>query len=195
MAESGVIADYLEALRGKLPAAYVEELADGLDEEYQHQRERGQGPDAAAAAAIAEFGDADRILAAFTEAAPARRTVRTLLATGPLVGGCWAVVLIAGHAWTWPVPHIVRIVFGVVLLSVIAVLLGAVRAGQYCRALNAATVGCVGLLVLDTTMLAALLRLMPGPCWVLLLALPAGMTRIAYTLEALHTMQIRPRTG
>jgi hypothetical protein len=42
----------------------------------------------------------------FTRQAPGRRAARLLLATGPLVGACWAAALTSGRAWTWPVSAI-----------------------------------------------------------------------------------------
>ena len=60
--------------------------------------------DAAAEAAVVEFGAPDLIAREFTRAHPARRAARRLLAAGPAVGLCWAVALITSRAWTWPVP-------------------------------------------------------------------------------------------
>ena len=72
----------------------VEELADGLGETYRRHLGLGLGPEAAAQAAVAEFGEPELIAAELARAHPARR----LLAIGPLVGSCWAAALLTGHA-------------------------------------------------------------------------------------------------
>src|SRR5438034_11542709 len=114
----GLISGYLDALAGQLPGPVVEELADGLEETYRRHLGLGLTPGTAARAAVAEFGDPDLIAAEFTRAHPARRAARRLLAAGPVVGACWAVALLTGRAWTWPVPAAARIVPGVILTVV-----------------------------------------------------------------------------
>lgn len=79
-------------------------------------------PDLAAGSAIAEFGDLQIIVSAFARVNPARRGARRLLLTGPVVGSCWAAVLIISRAWTWPVPLAARIALGLALLTVIGLL-------------------------------------------------------------------------
>jgi hypothetical protein len=49
-----------------LPPRIVEELADGLEETYRHRLAEGLAEDAAARAAVAEFGEPPVIVAAFT---------------------------------------------------------------------------------------------------------------------------------
>ena len=66
MPEPSLISTYLAELSAQLPARVVEELADGLDETRQHYLDQGLNPDAAASAALAEFGEPDVITAAFT---------------------------------------------------------------------------------------------------------------------------------
>jgi len=97
----GLISGYLDALAGQLPGPVVEELAGGLEDTYR--RHLGLASEAARAA-VAEFGDPGLIAAEFARAHPARRAARRLLAAGPVVGACWAVALVTGRAWTWPVP-------------------------------------------------------------------------------------------
>ncbi len=80
MPHTSLITDYLTALSAQLPAPIVEELADGLDQTHQHYLRQGLGPDAAADAAVAEFGEPQVIVAAFTRLSPARRAARRLLA-------------------------------------------------------------------------------------------------------------------
>jgi len=100
----GLISGYLDALAGQLPGPVVEELAGGLEDTYRRHLGLGLASEAAARAAVAEFGDPGLIAAEFARAHPARRAARRLLAAGPVVGACWAVALVTGRAWTWPVP-------------------------------------------------------------------------------------------
>jgi len=80
MAGPGMITDYLAALSAQLAAPVVEELADGLDQTAQRYLDQGLAPEAAAAAAIAEFGTPEVILASFTRLSPALGRPRA---------GCW----------------------------------------------------------------------------------------------------------
>ena len=102
------------------PARWWRKLADGLEETYRRHLGLGLVPEAAAEAAVAEFGDPELIAAEFARAHPARRAARRLLVTGPVVGSCWAVALITSRAWTWPVPMAADIVPGLALVMVIA---------------------------------------------------------------------------
>src|SRR5260370_24507184 len=108
MPESSLIAGHLAALAARLPARIVEELADGLDETYRRYLDGGLGDEAAARAAIAEFGDPQLIAASFTAAGPARRAARRLLVSGPGAGLCWGIVCMTTPPWTWPRPHAAR---------------------------------------------------------------------------------------
>ena len=74
--EPRLITGYLEVLAAQLPGPIVEELADGLTETYRSHLSRGLSADAAAEAAVEEFGSAEEILAGF---APARVTLGLLL--------------------------------------------------------------------------------------------------------------------
>jgi hypothetical protein len=58
-----------------------------------------------------------------------RAAARLLLATGPVVGACWAAALILIRAWAWPVPAVARLSFGTVLL--LAVLALAARSPRW----------------------------------------------------------------
>ena len=56
---------YLDTLSWQLPEPVVEELADGLEETYQRYLRVGLDLEEAAAAAVAEFGAPDVIVAEF----------------------------------------------------------------------------------------------------------------------------------
>ena len=186
MAESGVIEDYLTVLSAQLPAPIVEELADGLDQTWMRYRGQGLEPGAAASAAIAEFGDPHAILADFIRLSPARRTARKLLASGPVVGGSWAMALVMSRAWTWPVPAAVRLVFGLALIGVIGVLVGAAFGRRYQSVGRAGTAGCVGMTVLDVAAVLTALLAAPALAWPLALAVAASAGRLTYTSRALR---------
>jgi len=145
----GLISSYLDTLAGQLPGPVVEELAGGLEDTYRRHLGLGLAPEAAAQAAVAEFGDPGLIAAEFIRAHPARRAARGLLAAGPVVGACWAVALITGRAWTWPVPIAARIVPGVILVAVVALLAAAARGIRYRPVGRAGTAGCAGTAALD----------------------------------------------
>src|SRR6266496_402195 len=150
-----LIDGYLAELSADLPGRIVEELADGLDETYRHYVSQGKDPDAAARLAVAEFGEPQVVVTAFTEASRGRKTARRLLAAGPAVGTCWAIVLITGRAWTWPIPAVARVVFGVALITVIGLLAAAALGRHYRLVCWAAAAACVGTALLDTAMACA----------------------------------------
>lgn len=188
MAEPGLIGGYLAELSAQLPAPIVAELADGLDQTHQHYLQQGLGPDAAAKAALAEFGEPQIIVAAFSHANPARRAARRLLATGPMVGACWGAALIINRAWTWPVPVGVRILLGMALITVIALLAAAAFSGHYRSAGRAATAGCIGMTALDATMLIAILLAAPAVVWPIIVATAASVARITFTARSLRSV-------
>jgi hypothetical protein len=192
MAEPRLIRDYLTELSAQLPASIVTELADGLRLTHQRYLGRGLDPSAAAKAALAEFGEPQVVVAAFTQASPARRAARALLATGPLAGACWATVLITKHAWTWPVTA--RILPAAALIAVVVLLATAARSTRYRTTCRAAATACLGLTALDATVLTTTTVIVPALTWPIILAATASTVRIAYTTRALHTIQ-GPLTG
>jgi len=127
-------------------------------------------------------------VAAFTRLSPARHAARTLLAAGPVVGGCWAAALITGRAWTWPIPATVRLLFGVVLITVIGLLAAAAFGRRYLSARRAGAVACVGITVLDGVMLIAVVLAIPVLIWPVILAAAASAARLAFTARALRAV-------
>ena len=184
MAGHVLIDAHLVELRRRLPANRFDELADGLAETYEHHLREGLNPATAASKAIADFGTVEQIIAAFTENAPGRQTALALLASGPVVGGCWAASLITAQAWTWPLPLVAPAAFGVTLFATVALLaIVATTATSYLRTRLAAISG-IATIALDIALLFAAIRIAPALVWPMALAVPASLARIAYTTRA-----------
>jgi hypothetical protein len=188
MPQASLTTDYLTALSAQLPATVVEELADGLGQTEQRYLSEGLPPDAAAGAAMAEFGEPQVIVAAFTRLSPARHAARRLLAAGPLVGGCWATALIAGRAWTWPVPGAARLLFGIALIAVIGLLATAAFGRRYLSARRAGAAACAGITALDSIMLITVMLAIPALIWPVILAAAASAARLAFSARALRAV-------
>ena len=191
MSEPRLISDYLAVLAAELPAPIVEELAGGLAETYQCYLRQDLAPDLAAGSAVAEFGDPHVIVSAFARVNPARRGARRLLLTGPVVGGCWATVLITGRAWAWPVPLAARIVLGLALLTVIGLLAAAALGTRYRLAARAGIAGCLGVTMLDTIMITGVMLAIPSMTWVTTGAIAASTARIALSVQTLRPILTR----
>jgi hypothetical protein len=188
MPQANLTTDYLTALSAQLPATVVEELADGLGQTQERYLSEGLTPDAAADAAMAEFGEPQVIVAAFTRLSPARHAARRLLAAGPVVGGCWAAALITGRAWTWPVPGAARLLFGAALISVIGLLAAAAFGRRYRSARRAGAAGCAGITALDSIMLITVMLAIPVLIWPLILAAAASAARLTFSARALRAV-------
>lgn len=190
MPQHPLIDAYLLVLRGQLPGEVVDELADGLMETYDHLQAGGLAPDQAARAALVGFGTTEEIVAGFAHLIPGRRTARALLASGPLLGGCWAITLLASHAWRWPIPVAGRVGFAALLLGVVAVLAMAARASYQHTRRSAALAGISGLLLLDASAIIAVTLLARTPQWPLLLGIAASLSRICLTAPTLRSLLI-----
>ena len=186
MAEHRLIQDYTGVLFAELPDRLAEEVADGLADAYAKYVGRGLSPDAAERAAVAEFGDARDVVNGFTVASPARRVARRLVITGPAVGFCWAVALIAAHAWAWPVPMLAPILVGATLITSVIVLMTAALGRGYRAVHRAGAVGCVGLATLDATDIGLVLIAAPKFGWLLALAALASATRLTCVARVLR---------
>ena len=178
-----LIGDYLAELSAELPARIVDELADGLDEAYRCYLGQGLDQDAAARAAVAEFGEPQVIAAAFTRASSGRRTARRLLAAGPLVGLCWGIALVTARAWQWPVPVIARVVVGAALITVIGLLAAAVLGRRYRLVCRAAAAACAGTAVLDVVVASTVLALAPALIWPVAVAVALSAGRSGFALR------------
>jgi hypothetical protein len=182
-----LIGAYLDALRDQLPADIVAELADGLLASYDDLREQGLAPDAAAKVAIADFGTLEQVTDAYAYIAPGRRLARRLFATGPLVGCCWATVLLTTPSWQ-TMPAAAHATLPLTLLAVVSLLAVAWR-GPYRRIRPAAIAAGTGLVTLDAGALAMLALLAPTLTGPLLLAATASACRLALTLRALPRLR------
>jgi hypothetical protein len=182
---------YLTALARRLPANAVDELDDGLTETYQRHRQAGLDPDAAARAAVTEFGELDLVVAAFVRQAPGRRAAWALLGSGPIVGLCWGTALVVDHAWTWPIPTVLRVAFGLTLLAVIGMLvLAATGRRSYRRTRLTAGAG-LGMIGLDGAILTTLVLIGPPFAWPMALAVPASLVRMTLTARAVPRLLAR----
>jgi hypothetical protein len=181
-----LIERHVAGLAARLPAGAVTELADGLIETYAAKLADGRDPATAATAAIAEFGTVDEITRAFVAQAPGRRTAAALLCTGPVVGACWAASLLAGRAWTWPLPPATRYLLPVTLLTVVCTLAAAVTSRRSYRRTRIAAIGGLGVIGLDTTMIGIVLLAAPALVWPMALAVPASAVRLMLTVRAMR---------
>ena len=188
---SPLIDECLAGLHHRLPAAIADEAADGLIEAYEHHLAAGASEQAAARAALAEFGELTMVVGEFTRQAPGRRTSRLLLATGPVIGACWATALILSHIWAWPVPDAGRLTFGSVLMLTIATLAVAATSQHSYRRTRLTALAGPALIILDTTAITAVLLAAPALTWALRIAIAASLTRIALTLASLPRIAAR----
>lgn len=122
-----------------------------------------------------------------------RRASRTLIAVGPFVGLCWVLVLLAGRAWTWPVPVLAPVAVGVVLAVAIVALVSAARTRRVGFGRRAGVVGCLAVMTLDIALAAAAILVMPTLDWPICLAVPASAARLLYTADALYDMRASVR--
>ena len=186
MAKPSVIEDYLSALSAELPAPIVEELSDGLDQTCQRYLDQGFEPDAAADAALIEFGDLHVIVAEFARLSPARHAARKLLASGPVVGGCWAIALISGRAWSWPMASVVPILLVIALLTIIGTLVAAALGQRYRSVANAGVAGCAGITVIDAAALITVPLVTPDVSLPIVLAMAASLARLTMAARGLR---------
>jgi hypothetical protein len=180
--EPRLIRGYLEVLAAQLPGPIVEELADGLTETHRSYLARGLSPDAAAEAAVAEFGSAEEILAGFARVNPARRAARRLLGMGPVIGGCWVAALATSRVWPGPAPA--RVVMGLVLAVCIGLLAVAALGRRYRVCVYSGVAACVGFAALDASLIVGTLVIAGLASWVTAVAVAFSSARIAFCARA-----------
>jgi hypothetical protein len=177
MASTNLIGAYRAELARQLPPDVLEEILDGFHETRDHLLTQGLDPDAATAAAIAEFGQPSVVVAAFTKNAPGRRHAVRLLATGPVFALLWGTALITSSAWTWPVPRLVEIAYGTTLLAVVGVLIGVLTTTQPTKTRRAGYAG-TALILLDLGMVGAVTFAAPTLTSIMVPAVAASLIRI-----------------
>jgi len=175
VSEPRLISSYLAVLAAQLPAPIVEELADGLTETHRSYLRQGLDPDLAAESAVAEFARVN----------PARRAARSLLGIGPVVGACWAAALITDRAWAWPVPFPARILVGLALITIIALLAAAALSTRYQMAARAGVAGCIGIATLDAVLITGVTFASAPMTWMMVGAMVASTARIAFAARSL----------
>jgi hypothetical protein len=182
--EPRLIRGYLDVLAGQLPASIVDELADGLTETYRFYLSRGLSAEAAAEAAVREFGSPEEILAGFARVNPARRAARRLLGLGPVVGGCWMAALVTSRVWPGPLPA--RVGVSLALLASIGLLAVAALVRRYRVSVFSGRAGFAGFAALDTALIAGVVILSGSLTWVTALAMAGSMVRLALCARALR---------
>jgi hypothetical protein len=185
VASHHLIDAYLAELARRLPADTVDELADGLIETWHHHLGAGLAADAAARAAIAEFGAADRIADQFIRVAPGRRTARLLLATGPVMAASWGGTLIASKVWTWPIPPPVGALYGATLLAAVVAVVVAATAQHSYRRTRLGGLAAVVLIALDLIMIGAVSAFAPTVAGLTLVAVAASLVRVGLAIRSL----------
>lgn len=185
MVDSTLIRHYLGDLRRRLPTEVVDELTDGLLEEYEQLCGSGWDPRRAARQALADFGDVDCVVREFTRQAPGRRAARTQLLVGPIVGLCWSVTLVLARAWTWAVPSAAWLTMGAALLLAIMALLAAATARTSLRHTQLAAVGILDLALLDAVGISLMAGVASALGGMVIVALIASLGRMSLTVRSL----------
>jgi hypothetical protein len=184
MPEPRLISSYLDELAAQLPASIVEELADGLTETHRSYLRQGLAPEVAAQSAVAEFGEPELIVAGFARVNPARRAARRLLGIGPAVGACWLAALFTSRAWA--VPLSARILVGLALAVVVALLATSALGKRYRLAARTGAAGFFGVIALDASLIVGVAFAGAPLTWVLAVAMAASAARLSYAARALR---------
>jgi hypothetical protein len=205
------LAAYLSDLTGRLRGphrrreAILTELRDGLEHAAEDHIAAGLPPERAATAAIAQFGTPQTVANAFSgelATAYARRTIACFIATGPLVG-IWWLLLLHPSPWRTGLIALVAAIPVIPLIVIAITTAGATLAttGRLMRwlpetgpprALTATTAIAALCMIGDLTMITTyLLSGMPGRT-LTAIAIAASLTRIAGSITAIrHATQMR----
>jgi hypothetical protein len=206
----GYLADLAIRLRGprRRREAILAELRDGLHHATEAHTAAGQKAGQAAAAAINQFGDPQAVADAFAgelATAYARRTIAWYIATGPLVG-IWWLLLLQPHPWR---TGLVALLAAIPVLPLIALAI-ATAAGTFAttgrlmrwlpetgphRALVATTAIATLCVIGDVTVIT-MFAVSAAPARPLaLIAVAASLTRIACSLIVIRkATQMRRRS-
>lgn len=192
MADHGLIAAYRHDLLARLPAELAEEVSDGLTDAQEEYMRRGLSRDQAAAAAIAEFGHPGTVAGAFRSASPVLRLARILVVTGPIVGGLWAAALITARAWDWSIPIAAPVLVGLLLAASVVMLATASLTPRYQSLRRAGIAGCLGIAVLDVTVITTATLLAPDARWLVVIAICLSAVRLTFVLGGLRRCLGKP---
>jgi HAAS len=195
------LADLAARLRGprRRREAILTELRDGLDHATEGHLAAGLPPDRAATAAIAQFGTPQAVADAFggeLATAHARRTIAWYIATGPLVG-IWWLLLLDPSPWR---TGLTALVAAIPVLPLIAIAI-ATAAGTLAttgrlmrwlpetdphRALAATTAIAALCVIGDLTMIAVYLLSGTPTRPLAAIAIAASLTRIACSITTIR---------
>jgi hypothetical protein len=203
------IADLAARLRGPRHRrqAILAELSDGLDQAAQDHRAAGLTPDQAATAAIAQFGTPQAVADAFggeLATAYARRTIVWFIATGPLVG-IWWLLLLQPNPWRTGLIALLAAIPAIPLIAIAVVTAGGTFAttGRLMRWLPetgphralAATITIAAICIIgDLTVITMFLASGTPTRPLGLVAIAASLTRLACSITVVrHATRMRKR--
>lgn len=193
---------YLAMINARIPRRFrsrrtaLDELGDGLDDAITKYRAEGLSTDEAVQRAVSESGPPSMIADAFTDvlsAGHARRTVLTLLISGPLIGVTWLAAPASGRPSTMflaQIPPLGPVIFAVIVIGVLTLLvteaarlrpnLATPRPSRL--AAYACACACVGdLLVLGTAVTIAVTTPSQLAGYPLIAAVALSLTRLLIT--------------
>ena len=195
------ISDLATELRGprRRREAILTELRDGLDQATEDRVASGLPADQAAAAAITQFGSAHAVAETFAgelTTAYARRTIACYIATGPLVG-IWWLLLLDPSPWRTGLIAVLAAIPVIPLIIIAIATAGGTLAttGRLMRwlpetgprrALAATTAIAVLCMIIDLTMITihTLSGALPGP--LVIIAFAASLTRIVCSITTVR---------
>ena len=190
MVDSVLINEYLTALSRHLPSDVVDELRDGLLEEFEYLRAGGLDDSRAAHQTVTDFGDPESLVKEFVAQSPTRRAARTQLIVGPMVGLSWSFMLVADRGWTWPIPPVAWFLFAAALALSITALLSAATSRTSLRRVRLATVGILTLTVLDAAGIGVAWSMAGALGWLVTVPIAASIGRMTSSMRELPRLLV-----
>jgi hypothetical protein len=114
------------------------------------------------------------------------RLARILIATGPVVGGCWAATLITARAWDWSIPLAAPVLVGLLLAASVAMLATASLTPRYQSQRRAGIAGCFAIAVLDATAITTAMLLALDTRWLVAIAICLSAVRLTFVVGGLR---------
>jgi hypothetical protein len=199
------LAAYLSDLAAQLHGprrrreAIFTELRDGLEQATEDRIATGLAPDQAAAAAITQFGSPGAVADAFAgelTTAYARRTIACFIATGPLVGIWWLLLLHPSPWRTGLITFVAAIPVIPLIIAAIATAGGTLATtGRLIRWLPetgprralAATIALAMLcMIIDVTMISMIMVFAAPTRPLMIIAVAASLTRIVCSVTTMR---------